>query len=158
MREHKGACIRLIRHDMSAVKHKAVFDWAVAMTIAVVLVVASPVVAQAHSGGHAHHGDHAAAQSQSSHVVTVLSATPAEFDVVMKTMCHGSDHGTPGASHNSCNAGCCDFCCHGGVAILATDLSAAVWPEAADYGAASGIGRGATVFAFERPPKALALA
>ena len=76
-----------------------------AATLALALVLASMVGSYAHTSDHGHHHDHA------SHLALDANAGAGS---------HADENGAPAtstaAADHTC---CCDFLCHGGIAILA---------------------------------------
>jgi hypothetical protein len=130
VRQHKGDAKRLI----SAVA-------------ALALVIAQVIGAYAHAGEHGHGGAHAACVHQLGHG----SAVPAA----------GDDGGVDKAEHDGDRAHydtSCDFCCHGGIAILATVAIAYVNPMLPYSRAVAVAEHPAAPPSLERPPRSSARA
>jgi hypothetical protein len=120
----------------------------ISILAATALVFAHVVGAYAHAAGHSHGRAHVGcAHDHANHAAA--TALP--------------DQGVSGSLHLSCDqeidhASCCDFMCHGGIAILATPALTFAEPARDCSASNASIARLLWPGSLDRPPKSFALA
>jgi hypothetical protein len=129
-RQHRGNTTRLL----SAV-------------VALALVMAQVIGAYAHAAEHDHASAHAACAHQHGHAAAVPAA---DNNATVDKIDHEGDR-----THHSTS---CDFCCHGGIAILVTAAFAYVNPTPPHSSAIVAAVHPAIPPSLERPPRSSARA
>jgi hypothetical protein len=120
---------------------------------ALALVLAQLIGAYAHAAGHDHAGGHAACAHLQGHHAAVHGhdgAAPAADAAAAAKAHHDGDR-----AHHSTS---CDFCCHGGIAILAGDGFSYVDPTPPCTPAVAARADPSPPPSLERPPRSFARA